>query len=168
MMKKNNPFKGLLTTLEGMPAEVLNSIGHGVTLRLKEVMKVRKNLVTAGYDVTEADAELDMLNGTKETLGLLAVLGVDEAKTDNATGEQRDIEDVRNLDTHTRNKQQVAELVASVISDNPPVGAIQILNAMEDGERERTGGARENVLKVLRDARSPLVEKVDKGGLSVH
>ena len=167
-MTKKNPFGGLVSVLNTMPVEVLESIGHGLVLRQAEITRVRKSLVTAGYDLSEADAELDLLKGTKETLGLLAALDFDEEKKekdakDPAVTGQRSTDDPRDFRTHGLNTQKVRELVSSIVSENPPVEAIRTLNALEDGEREKEGGSRDSVLKVIRDARTPLTKKV--GGL---
>ena len=163
----------LKEVLDRMPAAVRVSLGHGALLRMSKVKKIRKQLEAEGFDVQELDQEIDLLKGTKESVGLFQVLDVQEeksAKKEQPDPLQRGIEDERDYRTHGMNTSQVRELVAAEISDTPPVAAIRALNALEDGENDREGGPRESVLKVIRDARKPLVAKVDRdnGGETAH
>lgn len=149
---------------------IREQLGHAALLRMKELKKVRASMVKAGLDVTEVDADMDLLRGTKEQKGLFFVLDVsDDAaqqkkKTEEATGEQRSIEDGRDYSTHGLNSEQAREYVSDIVADEgiPLAAKIIRLNALEDGEREREGGPRETHLKVIRAARQPLTKKVKK------
>jgi len=124
-------------------------------------------VTTEGFDPAEIDAELELWNGTKEKNGLLVLLDAekDAAEADPA---QRSIDDKPDRRTWELTTAQVQELVSQVAADEKPVAAIHTLNQLEDGENERdkkSGGPRKSVLDVIRQARTPLVKKVDRGGL---
>lgn len=157
--------------IDRLPKDAFDTIGQGLRLRKKELKRIRSTLVTAGLDhaAEDIDGELDLLLGKGEDPGLLVLFEVDddtlerkraeeEAAADNL--EQRDLEDARDYRTHGMNTEAVRELLSAIAADNPPARAVQVMNALEDGENEREGGARESVLKVIRAARSPLVKRV--------
>lgn len=145
--------------------EVRTSLGHAAKARVSELKRVRKKLTGMGLDPHEIDDELELLKGTKEKKGVFYALDVQEEQQESPPKDpaQRDIEDGADYRTWDLNTDGVRELVASEISGHPPVAAIQILNALEDGENEREPNPRKSVLDVIRDARKPLVAKVDKG-----
>lgn len=149
----------LKEALDHLPEEVREAMGQGLKLRLTELKKLHKALEKAGFDTEAMDEEMELISGTKEKTGLLTILGV--VDPDQAPDPlQEDLPLDKDFRTWSLTDNGVRELVASVASDNTPVAAERILNALEDGEKEREGGSRANVLKTIRAARSPLSEKV--------
>ena len=151
--------------MEQLPKAVRQSLGRGALHRLSALKSIRKKMVTEALDVAEVDVEIDLLSGTKENPGLLDALGVSEedkepAKDPDPVGEQRSVLDERDYRTHDLTADGVRELVAKIIADNEAPAAVRQLNALEDGEREREPKPRDNVLQVIRSARSPLVKRV--------
>ena len=129
--------------------------------RVETLKGLRKKLTKAKLDPAELDAELELWQGTKELKGLLTVLDAVEEKIEEDPN-QADIEDKPDFRTWDKTTDQVRELVTEVVSDSKPVAAIRTLNLLEDGEKQRKGGQRESVLKVITSARRPLVAKVEK------
>lgn len=164
----NREMLELKELLDRATGSIRENLGHGVLLRVSELKKVRTSMVKAGLDVDQVDRDMDTLRGTKEQKGLFFVLGVTDdgqakkKKAEADVGEQRSIDDERDYATHSMNTDQVREFVADIVSDEGLAVAAKIarLNALEDGEREREGGSRESILKVIRSARTPLAKKV--------
>lgn len=161
-----------LKEILGMMPEQKVAMGHAAGERVSALKRLRKKVTKEGFDPHDIDAELELWKGTKDTNGLFWVLDVtdaQEAKEDDPI--QRDIEDAPDYRTWELTTDQVRELISSEISERPGVEAIQILNALEDGENEREmdgqSKPRRSVLDVIRDARRPLVAKVDKGKITV-
>lgn len=136
-------------------------MGQGLKLRLTVLKKLHKDLEKAGITTDEVDEEMELISGTKEQTGLLTIMGVveDEGTPDPL---QEDLPLDKDFRTWSLTDNGVRELTAEIISESTPVQAVQLLNALEDGEKEREGGSRANVLKTIRSARSPLTEKVNK------
>lgn len=164
----NREVLELKELLDAQTEGIRENLGHGILLRMKELKKVRKQMVKSGLDVTEVDRDIDLLKGTRDSKGLFFALDVtDDAnarkkKAEADIGEQRDITDERDYATHDKTTEQVREYVADIAADETmaPAAKVQKFNALEDGERERDGGPRESVLKVIRSARSPIAKKV--------
>ena len=148
--------------LDQLPEEVRHAIGQGLKLRLSEMKKLHKALEKAEKDTQDVDLEMDLIQGTKETTGLLTIMGVVDDDKEPVDPNQQDLPLERDTRTWSRTKNQVVELISEVIADSTPVQAVQILNAMEDGEREREGGSRSTVLDAIRGARAPIAEKVNR------
>lgn len=164
----NREMLALKELIDASTDGIRENLGHGVLLRVSELKRVRGSMLKAGLDVTQLDHDMDLLRGTKEQKGLFHVLDVTDdgqakkKKAEADTGEQRSITDERDYATHPMNTDQVREFVADIVSDEklPVAAKITRLNALEDGEREKEGGSRESVLKVIRSARAPLTKKV--------
>jgi len=154
----------------GLIPEAKAALGQAARERVAELKRLRKKLSSAGIDeaVVAIDHELELWTGTKEEKGLMWALDVsDSQKASEPDPLQTDLtNESRDYRTWDLTTDQVRELIAAEISERPPVEAIRILNALEDGEGEKEGGARKTVLDVIRASRKPLVAKVDRKGLS--
>ena len=157
--------------IERLPKDIFHALGQGLRPRRKELKRLRSSLITAGLEdsVGSIDEELDLLLGKGDEPGLMKLFGVDDetlsrekADEEPANLDQRAIDDERDYRTHGMTTSQVQELVSAVASDNAPAAAVRILNALEDGEQDREGGARKSVLDVIRGARSPVVKRIEK------
>lgn len=157
--------------IDRLPEPVQRTLGQALRLRRKELKRLRSSLVTAGLDEAAADldSELDLLLGKGEDPGLLKMFGVDDDTLERKREEeeafdpqQRDLEDERDYRTHSLSNAKVKELVSAIAADYEPVVAVRMLNALEDGEQEREGGARANVLDTIRQARTPIVKRIPK------
>lgn len=165
----NDEVMEAFEAIEGEEPLAWHALGQGLRLRRKELKRLRASLITAGLDEAahEIDEELNLLLGKGDDAGLLKLFGVDDDTLERKKAEeekdpaQRDIDDPRDYRTHGMNTEQVRELVSSVASDNPPAAAVRIMNALEDGEHEREGGARKSVLDVIRAARAPVAKRVE-------
>lgn len=157
-------------------------VQRGLLLQQKSIKNAQKADQAAGLPNPVADKALEVLEGKGKQAGLLARFGHtpdEKPKAKKKTDEdpaQRSLDDEigqaagdegndgidvpADRRTWSLTKQKVAELVSTIVSDNPPPLAIAKLNALEDGERERNGGSRANVLEVIQEARAPLVQKV--------
>jgi len=153
-----------MEALTDLDPTVRACLGQGAKLRLSELKKLHKTLEKAGFSTEDMDAEMELLQGTKETMGLLAILGADDEEEEKDDPAQLHLldQDQKDLRTWGKATDQVRELVSEVTADHPPAAAVQILNALEAGERDREGGPRKSVLDVIRGARAPLAEKVKK------
>lgn len=154
-------FGELEQLLKVMGPNTAAALGAAGLERVDTLKGLRKKLTKARLDVAEVDAELELWQGTKERKGLLMVLDVQEEKVEEDPN-QTDIEDKPDMATWDKTTDQVRELVSGIVSDHKPVAAIRMLNNLEDGEKQRKGGHRESVLKVIGSARRPLVAKVEK------
>lgn len=161
--------------VDQLPEEVKTLIGHALQLVETEAKGLRKKLEKAGYSLEEVDANLDLLKGKDDEPGLLILFDVkepgDPVDPDQVAMFPEEGEQFRDFRTHAMNTDQVRELVAGIIHDSVPAAAVQILNDLEEGEREREGGSRESVLKVIRSARAPIAKRatnlsVANGGVS--
>lgn len=158
-----------LKEILGMMPDEKAALGHAARERVSALKKLRKKVTKEGFEPTDIDEELELWKGTKDTKGLFWLLDVTDAQEKKEDPLQKDIEDQPDYRTWDLTTDGVRELVSAETSERPAVESIRILNALEDGENEREGGARKSVLDVLRGARKPLVAKVDKGGLeAVH
>lgn len=160
-------------------------VRDGLLLVQSKLKKLLKDMSSLPIDTEPVEAQLRILEGQGKEPGLLARFGYkeDESKPkkakagdptqrtldDEASAAAGDAgnEDLEEIDrfTWSKSKPQVAEHITKIIADNPPVEAIRRLNALEAGERQRDKGPRDNVLTVIRDARTPLTKKV--GNLAV-
>lgn len=155
----------LKTVLDLMP-DAKTSLGHAALARMRSLKAIRKKLTSSGLDPAQVDEELELLRGTKERKGLFHALDVQEeqkkgGKEEEKPLDQRDIEDEADYRTWDLTTETVRELVTAEVSARPPVEAVRILNALEDGENQRDPRPRESVLEVIRGARRPLVKQVD-------
>lgn len=165
-----------LKAVLAMMPEAKRSLGLAALERQTTLKALRKKVAAEGFEdlASSIDSELELLKGTKTTKGLFYALEVQEeqkAKKKPAAEDptQRDVEDKPDFRTWELNTDGVRELVSAEISANPPVKAVRILNALEDGERERKPKPRKTVLDVIRDARKPLaaqVEPIGPGGVN--
>ena len=62
--------------LDQLPEEVREAVGQGLKLRLSVLKKLHKALDAAGITTDEVDEEMDLIGGTKDTTGLLTIMGV--------------------------------------------------------------------------------------------
>jgi hypothetical protein len=154
-------FGELETLLANMP-EARRALGLAGKDRVNSLKTLRKKMASEGFEPEAVDAELELWQGTKELKGLLTVLDAEDEKKPEENPNQRDIEDKPDMATWDKTTDQVRELVSGIVSDHKPVAAIRMLNNLEDGEKQRKGGHRESVLKVIAAARRPLVAKVEK------
>jgi hypothetical protein len=165
----------LKAVLDLMP-EAKRSLGLAALERQTTLKALRKKVAAEGFEdlAQSIDDELELLKGTKEKRGLFFALEVQEEQKAKKKAEaavdpaQQDIEDKPDYRTWDLNTDGVRELVSAEISANPPVAAVRILNALEDGERERKPKQRESVLQVIRDARAPLARQVDNLAEKAH
>lgn len=155
--------------LDRLPELARHALGMGLRQRRKDLKRLRASLITAGLEdaAHEIDEELDMILGKGEDPGLLALLGADDEtlekrKEEHADPAQRDILDERDYRTHGLTTDQLKELLSAIAADNPPAAAVRMMNALEDGEQEREGGARASVLHAIRTARAPIVKRIEK------
>lgn len=166
-MERENRFEPLTGWLDREENEdIKESLAHGAVARQSALKKLRKKMVKEGIHPDEVDSELDLLQGTKDQVGLLQVLGADEEKKEAKEPDpaQTDLTDEieRDYRTHDKSGKEVRELVATVISEaESPMEAIRTLNRLEAGEDQREPRSRDNVLGIIRDARKPLVKKVE-------
>ena len=148
--------------LDQLPEAVRDTIGQGLKLRLSKVKTIHKSLSDAGYETTEQDEEMLLLSGDKEKVGLLTILGaVEDAKKD-PDQVPLSIEGQPDFRTWKLTTDQTSELVAQICSDESPAQAVIMLNNLEDGEKQKEAGPRKSVLDVIRAARSPMAEKVNR------
>jgi len=155
-----------LKEIIGLIPQAKTALGNAARERVSELKRLRKKMSSAGIDdaVVAIDEELELWKGTKEEKGILWALDVSESQSAKEEDPlQKDLEDEADFRTWDLTTDQVRELIAAEVSERPAVEAIRILNALEDGENEKEGGARKSVLDVIRSSRKPLVAKVDKG-----
>lgn len=165
-MKNLDQLKDLIDRLD---EDTTFSLGMGLRLRRTNLKRIRSTLITAGLEhaTEDVDEELDLLLGKGDEVGLLKLFGVDDETIERRKEQeeqdplQKDIDPERDYRTHALSNTKVGELVSAVAADNPAAAAVRILNALEEGEQEREGGARANVLDTIRKARSPLVKRID-------
>ena len=147
--------------LDQLSEEIRLTLAQGLVLRLKELKGLHKKLEGAKFSTVEVDAEMKLLEGTKEEKGLMAIMGAEEKEekpdTDQATLPMEGETDYRTWNMTT---DQVRELVSDIAADESPAAAVIIMNNLEDGEKKRDGGPRKSVLDVIRAARAPLAKKV--------
>lgn len=166
-MVRENPHVALAKELDREVNEaVKDCLAHGAVARQSALKKLRKKMVKEGIHPDEVDAELDLLQGTKDRVGLLQVLGAEEEKKEDKPTDpnQTDLTDEieRDYRTHDKSTKEVRELVSGIVADaEKPMDAIRILNRLEAGEQERDPRPRDSVLDVIRGARRPLTKKVE-------
>lgn len=117
--------------------------------------------------VKDIDDHLDVVRDE-----LFPALGIDQEEEEKAGAstspdpKQREMADVGSRDYRThkfKNVQQTRELVARIIEESAsPAAAVMALNRLEDGEKEREGGPRENHVRAIADARGPLATKAER------
>lgn len=158
-------MKELREFVEVLPEEIVAILGQGLGLVQKETLKLHKDLAKVPRykeALAVVDRTLDLLKGKGDTPGLLQIFGVKEpGDPEDPSQEKMDLPD-RDLRTHAMNTDGVRELVSGLVADKTPMEAFRALNLLEEGEREREGGPRESVLKVIRSAREPIAKRVRK------
>lgn len=165
-MDRENRFEPLMGWLDREENEdVKECMAHGAVARQSSLKKLRKKMVKEGIHPDEVDVELDLLQGTKDQVGLLQVLGAgEEEEKKDPDPAQTDLEDEleRDYRTHDKSTKEVRELVTEIIEEaDTPMDAIRTLNRLEAGEDQREPRPRDSVFDVIRGARKPLVKKVE-------